>query len=70
MPEQNLPSAPTVEERLEEVERKVEFIYRHVASQAAQQLVPQLKAAAEQQVLSQLMEGATRGRNGTGDDQA
>lgn len=66
------PESPAgILERLAAVEGKVEFIYQHIARQAAERLIPTLQAQAEKQVLAQLLEGAgNHGRNSSGDDQA
>ena len=50
--------------RLEEVEKKVNFIYAHIVKQAVAQVGPQL----EQRIMDQLMEGAIQ--HGTGNSEA
>jgi hypothetical protein len=50
MPDQD----PSFETRLSEVERKVEVIYQHIATQAAERLVPKLKETVTKQIRANL----------------
>lgn len=53
-----VPRKPSTEERLAEVERKVNFIYGHIVKEATAQLLPHLKESVEAQVMQELLKGA------------
>ena len=47
---------PTVEERLADLETKVNFIFDHITQQTIAQIAPQIQGRLEEQVRTKLME--------------